>query len=166
MARWRLRRRDTEMLEARRHEAIDLLDGGASQAAVARALGVSAPAISYWLRRYRAEGRSGLRARPRRGRPPRVPREHWDLLSRLLTTGARSHGFPSDEWTVDRLSEAASRTWRIRYTRAGLYAILRKQGARWTRALPGAAPGARPRGNWRPGIRIRRPVRWAVGRSE
>ena len=54
-------RRDFAALEARRFRAAELFARGESQAAVARALGVTTAAANHWYQAWQAKGRKGLK---------------------------------------------------------------------------------------------------------
>ena len=67
---WRPTRLTVEQMEERRLAAAVLLrQGRLSQAAIARQLGVSEASVCRWAATLAQEGRRGLRARPRAGRP-------------------------------------------------------------------------------------------------
>src|ERR687895_737906 len=66
--------------EARRLQAWHLREKGWPQRHIAEALGVSAAAVSQWLKRARQDGPQALRHRPPPGAPRRLAA---DLLARL-----------------------------------------------------------------------------------
>ena len=82
---WRPVRWTPAQLEERRLAAAALLRRGRlTQAAIARRLGVSRASVSRWAAIVRRQGRHGLRARPKAGRPPRLDARAWARLGRLL----------------------------------------------------------------------------------
>ena len=93
-----------QTLEWRRHRAIELLDEGKSPSEVADFLGVSRNTVYRWRRRYRRDGRGGIKAKPIPGRPPRLTDEQLDWLFDCLEQGAKAHGFASDRWTQTRVA--------------------------------------------------------------
>jgi transposase len=93
-----------QTLEWRRHRAIELLDEGKSPSEVADFLGVSRNTVYRWRRRYRRDGRGGIKAKPIPGRPPRLTDEQLDWLFDCLEQGAKAHGFASERWTQARVA--------------------------------------------------------------
>ena len=90
---WRPARLTPEQMEERRLAAAALLrQGRLSQAAIARQLGVSGASVCRWAATLAQDGRRGLRARPRTGRPARLDAAAWARLGRLL---ARGRGRPA-----------------------------------------------------------------------
>src|SRR5579885_1835318 len=97
---WRPARLTAAQLAERRVAAAALLRRGLTQAMIARHLGVSRASVSRWAAAVRRQGRAGLRARPRRGRPPRLGPRAWTHLVRMLNRGAVAAGFESERWTL------------------------------------------------------------------
>src|SRR3972149_2808434 len=95
-------RRDTSTLEARRMAALPRLRRGDSPSPIARQLGVSRQAVFVWARQWRRRGETGLRRRPRPGRPTKLARARLAQLPRLLAQGAEAYGFSSPIWTTQR----------------------------------------------------------------
>jgi transposase len=99
-----------------RSQIVLQLAGGHSQAAVARALGVSRETVARWEQRFAEAGADGLlRDRPGRGRPPGRNRTHVARVLEALRSA------PPGSWTVRTLAahvgiSAASvqRIWRER----------------------------------------------------
>jgi putative transposase len=102
---WRPTRLTPEQLEERRLAAATLLrQGQMTQAAIARHLGVSRAGVCGWAAVLQGQGRRGLRARPRSGRPPRLDARAWTRLGRLLAKGAAAAGCGSERWTLKRIA--------------------------------------------------------------
>ena len=76
-------------LEARRLEAMRLLDEGISQAQVARRLGVTRNSVWRWKEAYRNGGKEALRAKPSPGRRCKLSPEQKENLAERLVQGAR-----------------------------------------------------------------------------
>ena len=131
-------------LEARRARAIGMVAQGASQAEVARQLGVTREAVRQWVRAYRAGGLEGLAARPRRERS-RVP-----LADLGATIDRASHA--GGELTPARVREALERAHAVAYSPSSVRSILRRlayvhaRGSGWHRATTAAAPDERRAG--------------------
>ena len=120
---WRPARLTPEQMEERRLAAAALLrQGRLSQAAIARQLGVSGASVCRWAATLAQEGRRGLRARPRTGRPARLDAPDWERLGRLLARGRwRPASRPSNgPCGASRRWSAASSGWTtIRATWSG-----------------------------------------------
>ena len=102
MARWEVQHWDTTTLEERRLQAGSPLHSGVPPAEVARRLAVSPAAVCKWNRALEERGSRALRAVPRPGRPPNVPRTQLAKLPRILARGALSYGFSTELWTILR----------------------------------------------------------------
>ena len=75
---WRPSHLTPEQLEERRLAAARLLrQGRLTQASIARQLGVSRASVSRWAATLVQQGRRGLTARIRTGRPSRLAARDW-----------------------------------------------------------------------------------------
>lgn len=118
--------------EERRKRAWALKQQGWPQKDIAAALGVSAGAVSQWLKRAReAGGVAGLARRPPPGMTPRLSHEQRAQIPLLLARGAEAHGFRGDVWTARRVAELIWRTFGVRYHRDHVSRLLRQLG--WSR---------------------------------
>ena len=88
--------------EARRWQAWQLKHKGWSQRQIAEAMGVSAAAVSQWMRRAREGGPAALRHRASPGAPRRLSAEQLARLPELLQRGAEAYGFRGQVWTRAR----------------------------------------------------------------
>jgi transposase len=131
MGRWVQRRRDAATLEERRRTGFQLLRSGLSQAEVARRLGVTPVAVCHWKSALDRGGPTALRATPRPGRPPRVPRDQQAALPELLAKGALAYGFSTDLWTIPRIVKITEVEWGIRYSETALWRMLKRHGLSW-----------------------------------
>jgi transposase len=113
---WRPARLTTEQMEERRLAAAVLLrQGRLKQAAIARRVGVNRASVCRWAATLAREGRGGLRARPRTGRPGRLDAAAWTRLGRLLDRGAIAAGFDTEQWTLRRIAALIWREFGVRY---------------------------------------------------
>jgi transposase len=113
---WRPARWTPGQLEERRLAAAALLRRGRlTQAAIARRLGVTRASVSRWAAVMRRQGRGGLRARPKTGRPPRLDARAWARLGRLLERGAMAAGFETERWTLRRIAALIRREFGVHY---------------------------------------------------
>src|SRR3954454_9916744 len=88
--------------EGRRLRAWALKAKGWSQQAIAEALGVTAGAVSQWLRRGREGGIDALKRRIAPGPTPKLTDEQRAQVPVLLARGAEAFGFRGDVWTAKR----------------------------------------------------------------
>src|SRR5262245_53484801 len=76
---------------------------GEKPAAVAAAQGCSRPTVYAWVRRFNAQGLTGLEERPRAGRPHTyTPEQRAEVVATALTDPTKL-GLPFGSWTLDRL---------------------------------------------------------------
>jgi transposase len=121
--------------EERRKRAWALKQQGWRQKDIAAALGVSAGAVSQWLKRAReAGGVAALARRPPPGMTPRLSQEQRTQIPALLARGAAAHGFRGDVWTAQRVAKVIRRTFGVRYHRDHVSRLLRQLG--WSRQQP------------------------------
>lgn len=134
---WRPRRLTPEQLEERRLEAARLLrTGRLSQAQIARRLGVSRMAVSYWAKQLTdsPEGLAALRRRSKPGRPSRLTDQQWQDLLGVLAQGAMRSGFTTERWTLPRIRTVIERRFGVTYHVDHLSVRLRDLG--WTAQIP------------------------------
>ncbi len=101
--------------EGRRIRAWERKQEGWKQRDIAQALGVSAGAVSQWLKRGREGGVERLRRRPPPGAPPRLKKDQRARLPELLARGAPAYGFRGDVWTCARVTKVIYREFGVRY---------------------------------------------------
>lgn len=108
---------------------------------IAAALGVSAGAVSQWLKRAREDGVEALRARPVPGAPKRLREAERAQLPALLAQGAEAFGFRGDVWTCRRVARVIKREFGVSYSARQVGRILAALG--WTRQKPAARASQR-----------------------
>jgi transposase len=91
-------------MEARRRLAVQKVNDGWSQAAVADFLGVHPVTVSKWVRAFRADGDEGLASRPHPGRPAFLSVAQEQTVLGWLTEKPTKHGFNTDLWTAGRVA--------------------------------------------------------------
>ncbi len=119
-------RRDFEALEARRREGMRLLARGMKQAEIARRLDVSRQTVSSWTK-ARETGKQAWRNK-RLGRPGGMTATERKRLSRFLTEGAVSAGFPTELWTLRRVAALIEREFDRLYSTVHVWRLLRELG--------------------------------------
>jgi transposase len=121
--------------EERRKRAWALKQQGWLQKDIAAALGVSAGAVSQWLKRAREGGGvAALRRRPPPGMAPRLSAEQRAHVPALLARGAEAYGFRGDMWTARRIAQLIAETFGVHYHRDHVSRLLRQLG--WSRQRP------------------------------
>jgi transposase len=120
------RRSEVAALEARRFEAARRFARGESQAAVARALGVTTVAAHRWFHAWQAGGTPRLKAAGRLGRKPTLDPAQLAQLDAALRPGPLAHGFATDLWTLPRIATVLERLTGVRHHPAHVWRLLQK----------------------------------------
>lgn len=102
-------------LERRRLRAIELLQRDLPVHVVAERLGVDRRSVRRWKRAHRRHGRTGLRARPASGRPPKLSPAQRRRLTRLVVAGPEAAGYPTSLWTGRRIVDLIRDHFRVVY---------------------------------------------------
>lgn len=113
-------------LEKRRRQAIALLRAGRTYRDVAQRVKSSLSSVVRWYQAYRKKGQKGIRTQARWGRPPRLSAEQKEELRQWLLEGALTAGHATDLWTLKRIARLIQKHYRVRYTPAGVWKLLRR----------------------------------------
>ena len=136
---WQPTRLTREQMEERRLVAARLMRGKqASQAAIARELGVSRASVTRWKQQLDQDGLRSLRRRAAPGRVSALTAAQWRHLFRILGRGAPGAGFETDRWTQRRIAAVIQREFGVRYHRHSLSRALRARGWSPQRPIPRA----------------------------
>lgn len=126
---WKPSNLTRQQLEERPLEAGRLLKAGQlSQSQIAKRLGLSRMALSYWTNRFRSGGIKRLEQRRATGRPAKLPPPQKRTLKQRLKKGALAAGFPTDRWTLARIAALIERELGLRYHPNYLPRWLRRLG--------------------------------------
>ena len=125
---------DLASLERRRLRAGRMFDRGSTQAEVVRALGVSRQSTSRWHRAWVEGGSAALASSGKRGRSARLSSAQLKEVESALRKGARSQGFATDLWTLDRVGAVIESVTGVSYHRGHVWKVLRALG--WSRQRP------------------------------
>ena len=107
---------------------------GASQAAVARTLGVSSAAANHWHQAWAADGRKALKGAGRAGRKPRLGAEELARVEGALRAGPAAQGFSTELWTLPRVATVIKRVTGVAHHPGHVWRVLRKLG--WSLQRP------------------------------
>ena len=127
-------RRDFEAMEERRRKAAKLFGRGVSQADVARELDVSRQSVSRWHADFRRGGSAALRGAGRAGRKPKLAPSDLKRLERALLRGARAAGYPTDLWTLPRITEVIEILTGVTYHQGHVWRLMGQLG--WSPQRP------------------------------
>lgn len=98
---------------------------------IAERLQIKALTVRGWIKRFNAEGLSGLQDRPRCGRPATyAPEEVAEVIAASLTQPQKL-GLPFGSWTLDRLAAYLNEQKGIAIRRSRIDEILLAEGLRW-----------------------------------
>jgi transposase len=121
-------------MEARRLEAARLFARGESQAAVAKAVGVTRVSAHHWFHAWKTQGRRGLKAAGRLGRKPQLDAAQLTRVDRALRRGPRAHGFSTELWTLPRVASVIEHITGVRHHPGHVWRVLRRLG--WSLQRP------------------------------
>lgn len=107
---------------------------GVRQADVVHRLGVSRQTASRWYQAWRRDGEAGLRGAGRAGRKPRLDAAALRRLEAALLDGPTAWGFTTHLWTLQRIAIVIWKLFRVRYSIAQTWRLLRQLG--WSRQRP------------------------------
>ena len=128
------RRAPSDWLEGRRLRAYELAEEGRTQKDIAAALGVSAGAVSKWLKRGREGGREALRRHPAPGAESKLSAEQLAKLPDILARGAEAYGFRGARWTRARIRQVIEEVLGVSYHVDHMSYLMDKIG--WTQQKP------------------------------
>ena len=117
-----------EELERRRRRAVALLNRGYGVRDTARMVEASPGAVVAWRKAYEKQGNDALRAKPHPGRTPKLSTKQRQQLERLLKQGPRKHGYPTELWTLSRVSELIYERFGVCYDLSSVWHILKNMG--------------------------------------
>lgn len=108
---------------------------GKRQVDVVAALGVSAQTASRWHQAWLEGGREALDGAGRAGRMRKLTDEQLAEVEAALLEGPRTHGYPTDLWTLTRVAEVIEALTEVRYSQTQTWTILRDRLG-WSRQRP------------------------------
>lgn len=108
---------------------------GARQVEVVRALGVSQQTVSRWYRAWSSGGTDALVGAGRAGRKRKLTDEQLAEVQAVLAKGAKANGYPTELWTLARVSEVIEVVTGVRHSTTQTWTILRDRLG-WSRQRP------------------------------
>ena len=120
--------------EARRLRGWELYQDGWKQKDIATALGVTAGAVSQWIKKARTAGIAALSHRKGGGPKPRLTASQVAQLPSLLERGAPAYGFRGDVWTRKRVGVVIKRVFGVSYSETQIGRLL--AGIDWSLQKP------------------------------
>ena len=121
-------------LERRRRRAVELVKQGESPEDVARFLGCGRSSVYTWLKLERTDP-ARLAARPHPGPTPRLSADQMGQLEGLFKQGAKAHGWKTQLWTADRVTDLIQRQFAIHFHPEHVRKFLKRR-LRWTSQKP------------------------------
>jgi len=121
-------------LQRRRLRAVELVGQGESPDDVAHFLGCGRSSVYTWVKLAR-QGPEKLAARPHPGPKPRLSAPQLAELERLLTRGAKAHGWRTELWTAARAAELIERHFKVRFHPEHVRKILKRR-LHWSSQKP------------------------------
>jgi transposase len=126
--------RDFDAMEDRRKRAARLFARGSAQADVARELGVSRQSVSRWHADFERGGNAALRGAGRAGRKPKLTSSDLKRIERALLRGARANGYPTELWTLPRITEVIATLTGVTYHPGHVWRLMGQLG--WSPQRP------------------------------
>ena len=117
-----------ELIEARRRQALRLLDEGYSLGEVGRMTGCAASSVMRWRDTRESGGDKALKVRPAPGRPPALSQAQRQRIIKRLMKGAMANGFSTELWTTSRVATLIHQCCRIQYHRSHAARLLHEFG--------------------------------------
>lgn len=124
----RLIKTDADPRVRQRAQAVLLVEQGHTLASVGRLLEMKPDRVRIWQRRYRAEGRTGLLDRSRRGRPPALDADAIGFVEAVLEQGPQAYGVPMTTWTLRDLQALLLRERGLRVSVCTLHRVVHALG--------------------------------------
>ncbi len=117
--------------EWKRLRAWELKELGWTQKAIAEAMGVTAGAVSQWMKRGREGGVDALKAKPSTGPHRKLSPDQRSQLLSALVCGAEAWGYAGNVWTTARISDLLKNQLGIDYHPHSVTRLMRELGWSW-----------------------------------
>lgn len=117
-----------ELIEARRRQALRLLDEGYSLAEAGRLTGAAASSVMRWRNARARGGSQALKVRPTPGRPAALTNAQRQRVIKRLMKGAIANGFATELWTTSRVAAVIHQCCQVQYHRSHVARLLHDFG--------------------------------------
>ena len=117
-----------ELIEARRRQALRLLDEGYSLAEVGRMTDSAASSVMRWRDARTRGGNEALKVRPTPGRPAALGTAQRQRIIKKLMKGAMANGFATQLWTTSRVAAVIHQCCKVQYHRSHVARLLHDFG--------------------------------------
>lgn len=117
-----------ELIEARRRQALRLLDEGYSLNEVGRMIGSAPSSVMRWRNAHLSGGEEAFKVRFSPGRPPALTAAQRKQIVKLLLKGAIADGFSTELWTTGRVAILIRKHCRIQFHRSHVARLLHELG--------------------------------------
>lgn len=117
-----------QLIEARRHQALRLLDEGYTLNEVGRMVGSAASSVMRWRDARERHGDEGLRVRFSPGRPATLTEAQRQRLVKRLLKGALANGFATELWTTPRVAAVIEKYFQVHFHRSHVARLLHDLG--------------------------------------
>jgi transposase len=121
-------------LEIRREIAANMLEKGMGIREVARIVKASPSTVLGWKRVLEERGREGLKPKPPKTPERRLAAEQKAQLEEVLLKGARVAGYPTELWTLRRITEVIEKEFGVKYHPGHVWKIMKEMG--WSAQKP------------------------------
>lgn len=119
--------------------AVELHEEGWTQAAIAKALGVTEAAVSQWMRLARDGGKEALRSKSRCGQAVRLSKEQLQFLPAFLELGPGAFGFSGELWTCARIARVIEQELGVVYHPEHVRRLMHRLGWSYQKPIVRAA---------------------------
>ena len=117
-----------EVIEARRHQALRLLDEGFSLNEVGRILDAAPSSVMRWRDARKSGGEQALKVQFSPGRPATLTNRQRRKVVKLLLKGAMANGFSTELWTSARVAILIQKHCRVQFHRSHVARLLHELG--------------------------------------
>ncbi|MGH6893863.1 MAG: winged helix-turn-helix domain-containing protein [Dongiaceae bacterium] len=115
-------------MEARRRQALRLLDEEYSLNEVGRMVGCAPSSVMRWRNARARGGSQALKVVPTPGRPAALSHRDRQRVVQRLLKGAMANGFTTELWTLSRVGTVINQCCRIRFHRSHVARLLHELG--------------------------------------
>jgi len=114
-------------LEERRKRAGKYFQSDKKVTWIAEHLRVSRAAVHQWKKRWIKDGLIGLR-RGTYGRTSKLTKHQEAIIRRDMAKGAKIFGYPTDRWTLKKITSHVKKKIRVEYADRSIWHMLRRVG--------------------------------------